>query len=222
MSVEKCVFSPRKSRVIVMLTAVLGIRIRRIRMFLGLQDPYPDPLVTSTDPFRDSSITNKKPWFLLFCNFFMTSFSLKNDVIVPVIRIRMFLGLPDPHPDPLARSKDPRVRIRVHTKISRIPNTGWRLRISEDYALLVKVRTWTCCFKMSPFLFFFLWPNFPLGPDGATGGAGPHQPLHCKFAPQREGERPGDDVLAVRAGHLHQDPQGRQPTEQGCRLCQVR
>jgi hypothetical protein len=30
--------------------AVLPIRIRRIRMFLSLPDPHPDPLVTSTDP----------------------------------------------------------------------------------------------------------------------------------------------------------------------------
>jgi hypothetical protein len=29
---------------------VLGIRIRRIRMFLGLQDPDPEPLVRGTDP----------------------------------------------------------------------------------------------------------------------------------------------------------------------------
>jgi hypothetical protein len=32
--------------------AVLGVRIwiRRFRMFLGLQDPDPDPLVRGTDP----------------------------------------------------------------------------------------------------------------------------------------------------------------------------
>jgi hypothetical protein len=30
--------------------SVLGIRIRRIRMFLGLLDPDPDLLVTGTDP----------------------------------------------------------------------------------------------------------------------------------------------------------------------------
>jgi hypothetical protein len=35
--------------------AVLWIRIRRIRMFLGLPDPHPDPLVTSTDPVTDPS-----------------------------------------------------------------------------------------------------------------------------------------------------------------------
>jgi hypothetical protein len=34
------------------------------------------------------------------------------------IRIRMFLGLPDPHPDPLDIGTDPRILIR--TKMSRI------------------------------------------------------------------------------------------------------
>ncbi len=37
-------------------------------------------------------------------------------------RIHMFLGLPDPHPDPLVRGTDP--RIRIHTKMSRIPDTA--------------------------------------------------------------------------------------------------
>jgi hypothetical protein len=36
----------------------------------------------------------------------------------------MFMGLPDPHPDPLHRGMDPRIRIR--TKMSRIHNTGFR------------------------------------------------------------------------------------------------
>ncbi len=35
-------------------------------------------------------------------------------------RIPMFLGLPDPHPDPLVKGTDPRIRIR--TKMWRIPN----------------------------------------------------------------------------------------------------
>ncbi len=38
------------------------------------------------------------------------------------IQIRMFLGLPDPHPDPLVRGTDPRIRIR--TKMYRIRNTA--------------------------------------------------------------------------------------------------
>ncbi len=37
---------------------VLRIRIRRIRMFLGLLDPDPDPLVRCTDP--DPSIIKQK------------------------------------------------------------------------------------------------------------------------------------------------------------------
>jgi hypothetical protein len=36
-----------------------------------------------------------------------------------------FLGLPDPHPDPLDKGTDPgiRIRIRIRTKMSRIHNT---------------------------------------------------------------------------------------------------
>ncbi len=53
---------------------------------------------------------------------------LKNDVNVPVFRIRIrknhtyVLGLPDPHPDPFGIGTDPRIRIR--TKMSRIRNTA--------------------------------------------------------------------------------------------------
>jgi hypothetical protein len=32
---------------------------------------------------------------------------------------------PDPEPDPLVRGTDPGIRIRIRTKMSRIPNTGW-------------------------------------------------------------------------------------------------
>jgi hypothetical protein len=35
----------------------------------------------------------------------------------------MSLGLPDPHPDPLVRGSDPRIRIQIRTKMSRIRNT---------------------------------------------------------------------------------------------------
>jgi hypothetical protein len=39
----------------------------------------------------------------------------------------MFLGLPDPHPDPLDRGMDPRIqiRIRIRTNMSRIPNIDY-------------------------------------------------------------------------------------------------
>jgi hypothetical protein len=51
--------------------------------------------------------------------------SLENDLNVSVFRIRnrMFLLLPDPHPDPLLRGADQRIRIRIRAKMSRIPNT---------------------------------------------------------------------------------------------------
>jgi hypothetical protein len=39
--------------------AVLGICFR-IRMILGLPNPHPDPLVTSTDPAPDPSIIKQK------------------------------------------------------------------------------------------------------------------------------------------------------------------
>jgi hypothetical protein len=37
---------------------------------------------------------------------------------------RMFLGLPDPHLDPLDRGTDPRIRIRIRAKMSQNHNTG--------------------------------------------------------------------------------------------------
>ncbi len=40
--------------------AVLRIRILRIRMFSGLQDPDPNPLVKGIDPDPDPSITKQK------------------------------------------------------------------------------------------------------------------------------------------------------------------
>ncbi len=58
--------------------------------------------------------------------------SLKNDVNLPVFRIRIrtrrihkFLDFPDPHRDALVRGTDPRIRIcfRIRTKMSRIRNT---------------------------------------------------------------------------------------------------
>jgi hypothetical protein len=58
-------------------------------MFLGLPDPHPEPLVTSTDPdpVPDPSIikqnNKKKTLILLFCDFF--------DIL---------LVFPDPHPEP--------------------------------------------------------------------------------------------------------------------------
>jgi hypothetical protein len=42
------------------LPSVLRIRIHRIHMFLGLQDPDPDPLVGGMDPAPDPSIIMQK------------------------------------------------------------------------------------------------------------------------------------------------------------------
>jgi hypothetical protein len=51
---------------------VLGIRIRKIPMFLGLPDQ--DPLIRGRGPDPDPPIIKKKPSFLLFCDFFMIFF----------------------------------------------------------------------------------------------------------------------------------------------------
>jgi hypothetical protein len=115
-------------------------------MFLGLPDPHPDPLVTSTGLALDPA-TAPDPSFIkqnsmknidsnclrLLYNFL----SLKNDVNAPVvriricnwIRIRMLLGLPDPHPDPLVRGMDPRIRIRIQIRpnMSQIRNIAYWL-----------------------------------------------------------------------------------------------
>ncbi len=50
---EQCFFHWRLKIKYQMKLAVLEIRICRIRMFLGLPDLYPGPLVTSTDPSPD-------------------------------------------------------------------------------------------------------------------------------------------------------------------------
>jgi hypothetical protein len=71
-------------------------------MVFGLPDPDLDPLVTSTDPAPDPSIISKSSEknlaFYCFCDFFVIFLSLKNDLNVPVfrirIRIRRFFGAP--------------------------------------------------------------------------------------------------------------------------------
>ncbi len=62
----------------------IRIRIRRIRVFLGLPDPHPDPL--SQVRIRILPSSSKIVRSVLFCNFFMTFYlwSLKNDVNGPV------------------------------------------------------------------------------------------------------------------------------------------
>jgi hypothetical protein len=40
-------------------------------------------------------------------------------------RIRIYDPDPNPEPDPLVRGMNPRIRIRIHTKIAWIHNTGF-------------------------------------------------------------------------------------------------
>ncbi len=71
-------------------------------MILGLPYPHPDLLVASTDTAPDPSILNQKQKKTLFLCLRLDFFAVLR------IRIRMFWGLPDPHPDPLYRGTDPR------------------------------------------------------------------------------------------------------------------
>jgi hypothetical protein len=100
-------------------------------------EPAPDP-----EPSINKGKKEGKPWFLLFCDFFMTFLSLKNHANggVPSKRNKhknlekkiifcwhleghrqkeQDLEL-DPCPDPLDKGTDLRIRIRIRTKISRI------------------------------------------------------------------------------------------------------
>jgi hypothetical protein len=46
---------------------------------------------------------------------------------IQIRKIRMFLGLPEPHPDPLVRGTDPRICIWIRTKMSQITNTDFNV-----------------------------------------------------------------------------------------------
>jgi hypothetical protein len=53
---------------------------------------------------------------------------LKNSFLVGILKVndeknRIRIQDPDPNPDPLVRGIDPRIRIRIHPKISWIRNT---------------------------------------------------------------------------------------------------
>jgi hypothetical protein len=66
--------------------AVLGIRIRRLTMFLRLPDAHPDPLVASMDPAPNPSIFKQKSRktmisFYCFVYLLYDFLSLKNDVV---------------------------------------------------------------------------------------------------------------------------------------------
>ncbi len=100
----------------------------RISMFLDLPDP--DPLVRGTVP--DLKLDPK----LLF---WIRNTALKNGLHVPVFQTRirmilMFLSLSNPHPEKLVRGTDPRIWIRIRTKMSRIRNTGYN-HISDTSTL---------------------------------------------------------------------------------------
>ncbi len=74
-----------------------------------------------------SSSKNSKKTLDFCCLWLLHDFwSLKNDVNVPLFRIRMFLGLLDPHSDPLVRGTDPRIRIsiRIRTTIQIPPHSN--------------------------------------------------------------------------------------------------
>jgi hypothetical protein len=96
-------------------------------MFLGLPDPDPDPLVKGSVPDRihmflglldpDPSVSQFKQ------KMFFVGILKVND---EKSRIRIQDPDPDPdsNPDPLVRGMDPRIRIRIHSKMSWIRNTG--------------------------------------------------------------------------------------------------
>jgi hypothetical protein len=93
-------------------------------MFLGL--PAPDPLVRGTYGSKPSvKQTWKKPWFILFCDFFDFLF-FKNDLNVPSKRNKQknlgkknfFVGVLK------VNDKNSRIQFRICTKMSQIFNTG--------------------------------------------------------------------------------------------------
>ncbi len=60
---------------------------------------------------------------------------------IRIRRIRIFLSLPDPHPDPQVIGTDPRISIRIRTKMPWIRNTRRSSRcpsLSEDVQLAAK------------------------------------------------------------------------------------
>jgi hypothetical protein len=82
-------------------------------MFLGLLDPDPDPLVRGTyldpaDPELDPDPADPE---------------FDSDLADPELDPVPADPELDPYPDPLGRGTDPRIRIR--TKVTRIPNTAY-------------------------------------------------------------------------------------------------
>ncbi len=121
---------------------VLGIRIRRIRMFWAswIRIRIRSSQVRIRLRILPSSSKNSKKNPDFYC--FVTSLWLfifegrcKCTTVVfrihiQIRRIRVFSGILDPHPDLLIRGTDQRIRIRIwiRTKMSRIPNTAGHIQ----------------------------------------------------------------------------------------------
>jgi hypothetical protein len=94
----------------------------RIRMFLGLPYPRPDPLVKYGSGSGPGSFHHPHhPAKIVKIILITVVFSLLYDFLL------MFRMFPDPHPDPLDRGTNTRIwiRTRIRTKMSRIHNTGY-------------------------------------------------------------------------------------------------
>jgi hypothetical protein len=131
------------------LQAIPSGRCYSVRMILP--DPDRDPVMKAGSVGDPDPDPYEKRRFLLFCNLFYDFLSLKNDVNVPVFqirirRIRMFLVLPDPHPDPYQNVTEPQhcqvliftnYRCTKHIFLCNITNLLWpfsgkMFRIPQD------------------------------------------------------------------------------------------
>jgi hypothetical protein len=65
-------------------------------MFLGLPDPHPDPLVTSTDPGPDPSPDPAPDPSIIKQKYSKVNLAF----YCFVTHLRLFTNAPDPHPDP--------------------------------------------------------------------------------------------------------------------------
>ncbi len=111
-------------------TSWIRIRIRNL-----FKDPAPDPSI-------NKQINEEKPWFLLFCDFFMTFYiwrmmlmCLQKGISIKTYEKKYFVAVLNVNdekskirnPSPLVEDLRIRIRIRIRTKMSRIRNTGWQL-----------------------------------------------------------------------------------------------
>ncbi len=110
-------------------------------------DPAPDPSIIKQKKTLISSVL----WLL---NNFLPMFRIR----IWSRRIRMFLGIPDPHPDPLVNGTAPRIRIRIRTKMSRIPNTA---PSAPEYPGHHKVKFLNFSLYWGPFWPSWIWIHCP-------------------------------------------------------------